>query len=106
MSIFSVSVLNLRRAHIVSATKFWSHFWLQWRFQDEPLTIRTDIVKRGSQRKQFDCEPFLEVGNVLHLLDHGHGWDTPEFLEGQSPGHETFGNRESLPRPLGLPILG
>ncbi|CAL1127432.1 unnamed protein product [Cladocopium goreaui] len=29
--------------------------------KDEPLTIRTDVVKRGSQRKQFDCEPFLEV---------------------------------------------
>eukprot|EP00913_Durusdinium_trenchii_P011395 g10703.t1 len=27
---------------------------------EEPLTLRTDVVKR-SQRKPFDCEPFLEV---------------------------------------------
>lgn len=36
--------------------------WPKQQYQDEPLTIRTDVVKRGSQRKQFDCEPFLEVG--------------------------------------------
>ncbi|CAJ1329850.1 unnamed protein product, partial [Effrenium voratum] len=29
--------------------------------KDEPLTIRTDVVQRGKQRKQFDVEPFLEV---------------------------------------------
>lgn len=31
--------------------------------QEEPLTLRTDVVKR-SQRKPFDCEPFLEAGEA------------------------------------------
>lgn len=61
---------------------FWSFLLLNFghifsssgRFQDEPLTIRTDIVKRGSQRKQFDCEPFLEVGNLCVALVGSWPW--------------------------------
>ena len=45
--------------------------WPNQQYQDEPLTIRTDVVKRGSQRKQFDCEPFLEAGAFCESQGQG-----------------------------------
>ncbi|CAK9038999.1 unnamed protein product [Durusdinium trenchii] len=50
--------------------------------QEEPLTLRTDVVKR-SQRKPFDCEPFLEVLRRLEgVLKEDERGDVLIFVPG------------------------